>query len=399
MNSMKRAICYIYRKKIKSLLLLLIFLVSEITILGTLSIMDTSVQIRDEIFRNANAKIRAECPDANKRITDKEILKLSQMENVTLVNRVGKTTVVTNNFVPISGGDKDESGEVNLQGFDNLEKDGPFAEKTCHLIEGKLPRKNNEMVVNQYLAEANNIGIGDKISFFSKQNKSITAIVTGFYRSGNERQQTESVTTINRIENQFYTTISFIDSFEHINYEAAMVYIDKPDKLDEIAKQMEQSLGDKAEISTNDAFYQKVKHSMLQVGRVTKLIFALTVITSIFIIFMLLIMWIRNRKVEMAVFISMGISKAEVFIQMLIEILMVYSFGSILAAGIFSVCSPVFSKMIGSIDGVNFITSFSIKNVWIVWFSGIFTLTGVTLFAILPNLQKKIKDTLSEMEG
>lgn len=399
MNCIKRAVCYIYRKKVKSLLLLFIFLVSEVTILGTLSILDTSVQIKDKVFQQTNAKVRAESLDLKKGITDKEIRELSKMKNVNFVNRAGKITVVANSFAPIPGGDEDTSGKVDLQGYDDLEKDGPFVENICRLTEGTLPNKDREIVINQFLAEANHIRIGDKISFISKQDKTITAIVTGLFRSGNERQQTDNVTTINRIENQFYTMTSFIDEFEHINFEAAMVYVDKPDKLDETAKQMEQLLDNEAEISTNDAYYQKMKYSMLQVGRVAKLIFALTVITSIFIIFMLLIMWMRNRKVEMAVFISMGISKTEVFVQMLAEILAVYSVGSILAGGIFAVCTPILSKMMGSIDEVNLIISPSIKNVWIVWVTGIFVLTGVTFFAMLPNLQKKIKDTLSEMEG
>ena len=117
MNCMKRAICYIYRKKIKSLLLLFIFLVSEVTILGTLSIMDTSVQIKDKVFRQTNAKVRAESLDLEKGITDKEIWKLSKMENVNFVNRAGKITVMANSFAPIIGGDEDTSGKVDLRGF------------------------------------------------------------------------------------------------------------------------------------------------------------------------------------------------------------------------------------------------------------------------------------------
>lgn len=399
MNCMKRAICYIRRKRVKSLLLLLIFFVSEVTILGTLSIMNASIQIKQAISRQTNTKVRAECIAPDKGITDEEIAGLSEMENVDFVNRAVKADAVADSFAPMMGGDEDVSGKVVLHGYDSLEKDGPFAENTCRLVQGKYPEKDNEMVINQFLAEAGNIHIGDEISFITEKEEDITAVVSGLFRTGTERQQTEKVTGINRVENQFYTTASFIRSFEDCDYEMAVMYMENPDRLDETAEQIERLLGDKVEIRKSDAYYQKLKYCLVQVERVTRLLFVLTVIVSSFILFMLLIMWMRNRKVEMAVFISMGISKGEVFVQMLLEILLVYSLGSIFAVGFSAVCAPGLSKIVGSIEGAELTISLSARAAGLVWLAGIFILTGITFLAMLPTLQKRIKDTLSEMEG
>ena len=51
MNFVKRAMCYVRRKSGKSVLLFFLFLVADITILGTLAILDTSSGINDEIRR------------------------------------------------------------------------------------------------------------------------------------------------------------------------------------------------------------------------------------------------------------------------------------------------------------------------------------------------------------
>lgn len=142
-----------------------------------------------------------------------------------------------------------------------------------------------------------------------------------------------------------------------------------------------------------------MKFVVAQIERVTKLIFALTVITSIFVVGMLLCMWMRNRKVEMAIFISMGISKSEVFLQMVVEIVFLYSLGCFLSAGIFAVLAPMLSTLMGKVDGLILDIRFSMLNVLKIWILGMGILSVITFIALLPNLKKKIKDTLSEMEG
>lgn len=110
-------------------------------------------------------------------------------------------------------------------------------------------------------------------------------------------------------------------------------------------------------------------------------------------------MWMRNRKVEMAVFISLGIAKVEVFLQMVFEIICVYSLSSIIAAGSFGMLTPLLSELISKIDGFGSGISFSIWNVWKVWLIGMVILAIITLIAMMPCLTKRIKDTLAEMEG
>ena len=69
MNFVKRAMCYVCRKSGRSVLLLLLFLVADITILGTLAIFDTSSGINDEIRRQTNAKVVIESLEVNRSLT------------------------------------------------------------------------------------------------------------------------------------------------------------------------------------------------------------------------------------------------------------------------------------------------------------------------------------------
>lgn len=399
MNCVERAMCYIRRKSTKSVLLLFIFLVANCTILGTLSILDTSALINDEIRKQTNSKVTVESIETDHGIIEQDVQEILNFANVNSVNRVTNSIVYASHFVPVAGSDENVEGKVWLHGFDDLEKDSPFAENVCRIVEGNFARKDNEVVINQYLAEYNQIEIGDTISFFLESGETLNATVTGFYLTGNERQQTENVYSINRIENQIYSSISLIQRFDEGKYEKIVAYVDNPELLSDTAERIEDCFGDSVVIRTQDTMYQKMKFVVAQIERVTKLIFALTVITSIFVVGMLLCMWMRNRKVEMAIFISMGISKSEVFLQMVVEIVFLYSLGCFLSAGIFAVLAPMLSTLMGKVDGLILDIRFSMLNVLKIWILGMGILSVITFIALLPNLKKKIKDTLSEMEG
>ena len=384
MNFVKRAMCYVRRKSGKSVLLFFLFLVADITILGTLAILDTSSGINDEIRRQTNAKVVIENLEVNRSLTEQDYRKLLDIASINSMNRMAKCILYPNGFAPITGADENEIGQVCLIGFDDVEKDSPFTENVCRLVAGEFAKDENEIVINQHLAEQNQIEI---------------ARVTGFYLTGNERKQTENVLTINRIENQIYTNLSFAVEMGAERYEKIIAYVNNPEQLSETADLIGNTLGEGLGISTQDTMYQKMKFSIMQIERVTKLVFGLTVMTSIFVVGMLLCMWMRNRKVEIAVFVSLGISKLEVFLQMMTEIVCIYSLSCMMSAGIFRAIIPFLSELMGGMDGVRMNLVFSMRNVWKVWGIGVIVLILITLIVMLPCLTKKIKDTLSEMEG
>ena len=398
MNFVKRAMRYVCRKSGKSVLLFFLFLVADITILGTLAILDTSSGINDEIRRQTNAKVVIENLEVNRSLTEQDYRKLLDIASINSMNRMAKCILYPNGFAPITGADENVIGQVCLIGFDDMEKDSPFTENVCRLVAGEFAKDENEIVINQHLAEQNQIEIGDELCFIS-ENKNGSARVTGFYLTGNERKQTENVLTINRIENQIYTNLSFAVEMGAERYEKIIAYVNNPEQLSETADVIGNTLGEGLGISTQDTMYQKMKFSIMQIERVTKLVFGLTVMTSIFVVGMLLCMWMRNRKVEIAVFVSLGISKLEVFLQMMTEIVCIYFLSCMMSAGVFRAIIPFLSELMGGMDGVRMNLVFSMRNVWKVWGIGVIILILITFIVMLPCLTKKIKDTLSEMEG
>lgn len=109
--------------------------------------------------------------------------------------------------------------------------------------------------------------------------------------------------------------------------------------------------------------------------------------------------WVRIVHFILRQFLSLGISKLEVFLQMMTEIVCIYSLSCIMSAGIFRAIIPFLSELMGGMDGVRINLTFSMRNVWKVWEIGVIILILITFIVMLPCLTKKIKDTLSEMEG
>lgn len=321
MNCLERAFCYIKRKKSKTVLLLLLFFVANITVLGTLSIRNASDVINQQIRENTNSKVIAEVLDTGNLLTVSDAEQIQQTSNVRLINKMSQCTAYPNSFMSIQGSEDNDEGMASIIGFDDMSLDSPFEDHVCRLIEGAYVQNADEVVINKNLADSNGLFIGDEIELMNAEGKTACATISGLYLTGSERQQTKAVTTVNRMENQIYSTTEFVNSLvTDIGFRKITAYVDDPEQLTGVSEQLKSFLTEKAEVGTIDTAYQKMKYSITQIERITGLIFLLTVITSIVVVEMLLCMWMRNRKEEIAVFISLGISKIQIFCQMLMEI-------------------------------------------------------------------------------
>lgn len=400
MNCLKRAILFIKRKKSKTCLLLLLFLISNTTILVTILVLSASDKVNQQIREKTNSKVIVEVSDNKKLLNQEEADQILENNHVISINRMIKEQMYPNNFVPFVGNEETDDGQVTILGYDDMEKDSPFEENICRLIKGDYAKNMNGVVINQILADNNNLTIGDEIELMSLDGKKKDLTITGLYLTGNERQQTESVATVNRIENQVYTTTELLCTMNgDAGFNKIVAYVNDPEQLSKIKEELVSFFEEKVEVGTIDTVYQKLKFSIIQIERITRLIFILTVITSIIVIEMLLCMWMRNRKTEIAVFISLGISKVKVFMQMLLEVWIVYAISTLLSAGIVALLLPEFTRFMSLMGNVDLIMKFSALHAVLLGCAGLIVLSLLVLGAMIPCFRKRIKDTLSEMEG
>ncbi len=399
MDCLARALCYIRRKKMKSVLLLFLFLVINSMVLGTLGIRKVSLGLAEELRKNAESKITLESMDVNQPFGETDMQAIKDISNANWINRISEIQVISTTCIPIAGSEGSEN-MFCIHGYDKLENDSPFADKVYRLVEGNYPQRSEEVVINQFLAEHNGIQTGDKITFQTVDKGNQEAVVAGLFLSGMERNQTENVRAVNRIENQIYGTADFINSLSGENsFINVAVYVNDPEQLMDTKAVLEEMYQDRAVIGMTDHTFQKLEMMIGQTGRITFLIFILTVAAGSLITGLLLAMWMRNRKTEIAVLISLGISKKDILSQMLLEEIMLY-FIAFIGAGIaVKFLLPQISNGLAIMQGNSMAPELSSGWMLLVLCIGLIGVVILTGIAIFPYMKKPVKEILSEMEG
>ena len=399
MDCLTRALCYNRRKKMKSVLLLLLFLVINCMVLGALGIRKLTLELERELRKNAESKITLESMDVNCPFGEKDMQTIENIPDVNWINRISEIQVISTTCIPFSGSEGSET-VFTVHGYDKLENDSPFADKVYRLTDGRYPQESEDIVINQFLAEHNGIQTGDKIVFEAVDGKKRESVVAGLFLSGTERSQTENVQVVNRIENQIYGTADFVNSLSDVNsFVKAAVYVNDPVRLTDTKEMLEKMYWDGVAIGMTDNTYQKLKMMIGQTGRITFLIFILTVAAGSIVTGLLLAMWMRNRKTEIAVFISLGISKMNILLQMILEGMFIYFVAFASAIIVTKLLLPQISNGLAIMQGNSMTPELSLGWMLLVLCIGLVGVVILTGIAIFPCVKKPVKEILSEMEG
>lgn len=404
MGYVRRAIRYLMRKKVKTIILFLILLITESMILCTGTILRASEESINALKEKTKSKIVAEIINEKKLITDADIRKIKNLEQVKEVNREIKIKLFPYEFQVVSSSQStaQENSQVQLIAYDDLELDSAFADEQIRLIEGKLPQKDDEVVINQFLATQNQLAIGDTITLQTDSGMIVKGSISGYYLSGTERNQAKEMSSVYRIENTVYGKTELVSYIRDVSgYESISVYLREPESMEDTGKSIMDILGDKAELTKADTLFQQMKQPLEQVIRIVRLMLYLTIGTAIIVVTLLLCMWMRSRKKEVAVYISLGEQKASIFMQMLVESFFVFVISTLFAIVSGDFLAKWLKTMLLSEENLMRTLQINLQPIDI---GGVLAAgSGILLFAVgvslIPVLKKNPKDTLSEMEG
>ena len=117
---------------------------------------------------------------------------------------------------------------------------------------------------------------------------------------------------------------------ETCGYENLIVYVDNPEQLSRTQLEVTRILKN-YRVMKADNLFQKMEIPLLQVVRVVKMMLGLSVVSSVLVITLLLSMWMRARKKEIAIYVSLGKTKVDLFMQIILECFSVFGFSTIIA--------------------------------------------------------------------
>lgn len=396
---------YLCRKKSKTFILLLVLLFINSMILSSYIILHATENSRLTMQEKTGTKLVLEVKDRNHYITENEIKVLEDMDGVTYINRLTSNAVYPVNFNPVTNSDSEEENnwKVSLLSYDDLDRDSAFSDLRYRLLEGSLITEGSEKgaVVNFVLADANGLEIGDELKVGTETGSVINVRIIGVFAAGSERKQMDTLASVNRVENQiFIDNESYMELFGKAEYHKIAVYIKNPEQMDALGQRLKEFFGDRVEITTADTLYRQLEVPLNQIVRIMQLMLIFTLIAGVTIISLLLCMWMRSRKREIAVFVSMGKGKMSIFMQAFLETASIFClsvFGACaMGSGIAGILESVLTE--GN-TAVILSVSLQVRDIVAMFFAGGFIVAIAVCVSLLPIIRANPKDILSKMEG
>ena len=343
----KNAFAYVTRKSLKSIILLLVIMAMSTLSLISLAIKDATNRASEETFKNItnsfsmeiNRRVNLGTPRGGGNIKGKDIEKIAESEDISsFVKRINSVAdLVDNDIIETKKTIANQSPEraenfkrtVMLTGVNDSSKENKFVSGAYKLIEGEHLEKNDKskILIHKDLAEKNNLKIGDKIKIKSNLFDALEVEIKGIFDGHNK----SGVTSAQELYEN--TLITDLDTAAKVygNTEDTAVYQDatffvKGDKnLDQVIKNIKKldinwKQYNLIKSSTN---YPALQQSISGIYSIANKLFAGSLIFAGITVSLLLFLWMNARKKEIAIFLSLGISKLKIFGQFVIELVFI----------------------------------------------------------------------------
>lgn len=396
---------YLCRKKSKTFILLLVLLFINSMILGSYMILHATEDSRITMQEKMGTKAVLEVKGSDQFITENEVREIRDMDGVISVNRMADSAVYPVNFNPITNSDSEDENnwKVTLLSYDELERDSAFSDLRYRLMKGDMITEGSGKgaVINFALADANGLEIGDEMEVGTETGSVINVKIIGVFVAGSERNQMDTLPAVNRIENQiFIDNESYTGLSDNAGYRKIAVYTKNPDQIDVLVQELKDFLGSRAEIATADILYRQLEVPLNRIVRVMKFMLVFTLAAGVTITSILLCMWMRSRKREIAVFISMGKKKTDIFMQVFMETAAVFCLSVFGACVIGSGMAGIMKELLME-ENTAVLLSVSLQagDIATMFFAGGCIAVIAVCISLLPILRANPKDILSKMEG
>ena len=340
----KNAFAYVTRKSLKSIIILLVITAMSTLCLISLSIKDATNRASKETFGNItnsfsmeiNRRVNFGTPRGGGNIKGQDIKKIAESKDIdSYVKRINSVADLVDNDIietqkTLSGQSPERAKNfkraVMLTGVNDSSKENKFISGAYKLSSGEHLNENdkNKILMHKDLAEKSNLFDADNEK---RANEKVEVEIKGLFDGHNE----SGVTVAQELYEN--TLITDLDTAAKVygNTEDTAVYQDatffvKGDKnLDKVIKNIEKLDIDWKQYnlikSSNN--YPALQQSISGIYKIANKLFAGSLLFAGVTVSLLLFLWMNARKKEISILLSLGISKAKIFGQFVIELVLV----------------------------------------------------------------------------
>ena len=352
----KNAFAYVTRKRLKSLIILLIILSMSTLSLISLSIKDATDRASKETFGNINNSFSMEInrqvnpgtPRGGGNVRGQDIKKIAETKDIDdYIKRINSVAdLVDHDIIETQETLSNQSPEraknfkrtVMLTGVNDSSKETKFVSGAYKLVEGEHLKNGdkNKVLLHKDLAEKNGLKVGDKIkiksNLFDADNEkaadeTVEAEIKGLFDGHNEG----GVSAAQELYEN--TLVTDLDTAAKVygNTEDTAVYQDatffvKGDKdIDDVISSLEKLDIDWSQYNLikSSSNYPALQQSISGIYGIANKLLVGSLVFAAVIVSLLLFLWMNARKKEMAVLLSLGITKTKIFIQLAMELVFI----------------------------------------------------------------------------
>lgn len=269
------------------------------------------------------------------------------------------TTVITKTKETF-GSTKNLSYDFEIQGYSSYDAMTKFIDGTYKIEEGEIISSFDEFecVISEELASLNEVKVGETITFKNPDNdKTYDFIVKGIFKDNGDNNNSFSMysSSVNTIITGSGVVKKLVEEDEKIVTNITPSFILKDDeKIDDFTQELnEKGLNEYYELNTNIDEIKNATKSIENVKIFATTFLIITLVISAIVLFVINMINIRERKYEIGVFRTIGMSKTKLTIQFLLELLIV----AVIMLSIGAVIGGFLAKPIGNLLLQNEITA------------------------------------------
>ena len=404
MNTWKRAVTYLIKNKVRCVLLLFVLTVISVTMMFSLclksGVQESVENLRETYGSNFTVKVDMKNEGGYPKYNEKTV------ENI--CNKIKETEEIQDICIEVRGlsfyYDKLEflqglSAEVMKidedpkmleedlyytkvmmpYGYNRSGLSHYFQTNTLELTEGRhiCETDRNVVIISDQVAEKNHLKVGDRVvgevSELIANGGDMNIIlgeveleIIGIFHANITQVTNEYTMESEIIENlQFVDAVTMVEMTrvcDEYNNEVwtplpitLYFYVDNPDEIETIIKRVKEKKDIDWEgllVEVNDSTYQSALAPLQTINGLAVFLFVFTVIVCVVLLALILRMWMKTRKKEMGILLSIGVGQKKIMCQFLLEGFIILFIAVLLSVGVTATVSDkVGNQILEQING------------------------------------------------
>ncbi len=261
-------------------------------------------------------------------------------------NNIEKATSENTNFTFGKGNKNSFEGSLDftMSGYSSIDAMSEFMEGTYEITEinedaWDIAFNGNYVFINEELASYNNLSLNDTIILQDENNNTYNFIIIGIFKE-NEDDSTMPTSMFSNSVNTLITNASVLVTIDETNDSiqgmiSPTFIIDDYENAEIVqAEFYEKGLDENYVIKTNEDVANSGLTSIQNVKSFAKTFLIITLLIGGIVLFIINMINIRERKYEIGVLRTIGVSKFKLTMQFVFELLIVACLALLLGAGI-----------------------------------------------------------------